>query len=259
MNEEVMERPADSRSFRTLRYGDDAAQCGDLYLPQAARPPVVVLLHGGFWRMPHGRDQLHAIACRLFLRGIAVWNLGYRRVGASGGGYPGTLVDVARGVDHLAQIVRDGIALDISRVVLVGHSAGGQLALWAGARRDGIVRPLAVAALAPVCDLDATYDDGAGNGAVHAFMGGTPHEFESRYDEASPLRRLPLGVAQYVAHGDRDAELSIAVTQHYVEAALAAGDRVELEVLRECGHMEFADPDSAAFAALSRWIDRALL
>lgn len=258
MNEEVMERPADCRPFRTLRYGDDAAQCGDLYLPQSSRPPVVVLLHGGFWRMPYGREQLHAIACRLFARGIAVWNLGYRRVGAPGGGYPATLWDVAHGIDHLAHVVRSGVRLDLARVVVMGHSAGGQLALWAGARHDAIVRAHAVVALAPVCDLDATYDDGSGDGAVHAFMGGAPGELRVRYDDASPLRRLPLGVQQLIVHGDRDEELPLAVTQHYVEAARAAGDHVELEIPRNCDHMAPIDPDSAAFADVLRWLDRAL-
>lgn len=255
MNEEVMERPADCWSFRTLRYGDDAAQCGDLYLPQVARPPVVVLLHGGFWRMPHGREQLHDVAVRLCGRGFAVWNLGYRRVGATGGGYPGTLDDVARGIDHLARV---DAALALDRVVLVGHSAGGQLALWAGARGDAIVRATAVAALAPVCDLEATHADGGGNGAVHAFMGGSPSEVPARYADASPLRRLPLGVAQYVAHGDCDDLLPLGVTERYVAAARGAGDPVQFEVVRAAGHMDFCDPHSPAFVALSAWLGRAL-
>ena len=253
MHEEVMERPAHG-AFRTLHYGDDAAQCGDLYLPQGTRPPVVVLLHGGFWRMPHGRDQLHDVAVRLCERGFAVWNLGYRRVGAPGGGWPGTLDDVARGIDHLARV---DAALDLDRVVLVGHSAGGQLALWAGARRDAIVRASAVAALAPVCDLDATHADGSGDGAVHAFLGGSPGEVPARYADASPMRRLPLGVPQYIAHGDRDELLPLAVTERYVAAARATGDNVDLDVIRNGGHMDFIDPDSAAFAALSPWLDHA--
>ena len=253
MNEEVMERPARG-AFRTLRYGDDAAQCGDLYLPPGVRPPVVVLLHGGFWRMPHGRDQLHDVAVRLCERGFAVWNLGYRRVGAPGGGWPGTLDDVARGIDHLARV---DAALDLDRVVLIGHSAGGQLALWAGARRDAIVRASAVAALAPVCDLDATHADGSGDGAVHAFLGGSPGEGPARYADASPMRRLPLGVPQYIAHGDRDELLPLAVTERYVAAARATGDNVDLDVIRNGGHMDFIDPDSAAFAALSHWLDHA--
>src|SRR5688572_18692450 len=114
----------------TFNYGRDDQQAGDLSLPGAARPPVVCLLHGGFWRMPHGRAELAPIARDLCTRGFAVWNLEYRRVGAPGGGWPGTLQDVGAGIDHLATLAADGIGLDLDRVAVVGHSAGGQLALW---------------------------------------------------------------------------------------------------------------------------------
>jgi len=89
---------------RTISYGDSNDQQADLHLPDAAGPPVVCLLHGGFWRMPHGRDQMDAVAGNLVARGFAVWNIEYRRLGASGGGWPGTLDDVRAGIDHLAKV-----------------------------------------------------------------------------------------------------------------------------------------------------------
>ncbi len=126
--------------MQTITYGACADQAGDLHLPQMRgddprRAAVVCLLHGGFWRMPHGRDQMNAVAGDLATRGFAVWNLGYRRVGAPGGGWPGTFDDVVAGIDHLATLAADGVAIDPERVIVVGHSAGGQLALWC-AHRD---------------------------------------------------------------------------------------------------------------------------
>jgi acetyl esterase/lipase len=114
----------------------------------------VCLLHGGFWRMPYGRDEMDAIARDLAARGFAVWNLEYRRVGAPGGGWPGTLDDVGAGIDHLATLVGEGVNLDLERVAVVGHSAGGQLALWSASRASPRVRVAAAAGLAPVADLD---------------------------------------------------------------------------------------------------------
>lgn len=252
-------------AFRTIRYGADAAQEGDLYLPSAPRPPVVCLLHGGFWRMPYGRDQLDAIARDLAARGFAVWNLGYRRVGAPGGGYPGTLLDVDAGIDHLAAIAAEYVALDLDRVVVAGHSAGGHLALWSAARRcadvPGVaarIQPLAVAGLAPICDLAGACASGAGGGAVAAFLGGGPAEAPDRYAAASPLALLPLGIRQFVMHGVADDALPIAASRAYVDAARAAGDAIDFGELPGAGHMDFVDPDSAAFAGFRAWLERLL-
>lgn len=255
---------ADRTDVRTFRYGDDVAQVGDLYLPKAHHPPVVCLLHGGFWRMPFGRDQLDTIARELSARGLAVWNLEYRRLGAAGGGYPGTLLDVDAGIDHLVELARH-IDLDLGRVVVAGHSAGGHLALWSGARRraklngvSGRVRPIAVAGLAPVCDLETAYTSGVGNGAAAAFLGGAPTDVPGRYAAASPLSLLPLGVRQLVIHGGDDDALPIQASRVYVEAARAAGDPIDFLDLPDVGHMEFIDPSSKAFGRFRLWLERFL-
>ncbi len=122
-------------SSRTVAYGSYPDQVGDLYLP--ARPdhcPVVCLLHGGFWSMPYGRDQMEAIAWDLAGRGFAAWNIEYRRLGVPGAGWPGTFDDVLLGIEQLAHFVAGDIDLDLERVVVSGHSAGGHLALWAAAQ-----------------------------------------------------------------------------------------------------------------------------
>ena len=109
--------------MRTFQYGTDASQVGDLYLPSPPRPAVVCLLHGGFWRMPYSREEMTPIAEDLVRRGFAVWNLEYRRVGAPGGGWPGTFEDVVAGIDHLATLAAEGADLDLDRIQVAGHSA----------------------------------------------------------------------------------------------------------------------------------------
>lgn len=251
--------------MRTIRYGPSDSQAGDLYVPGIPRPPVVCLLHGGFWRLPYGRGELAPIAEDLAARGFAVWNLEYRRIGEPGGGWPGTLQDVAAGVDHLATLVADGADLELGQVTVVGHSAGGQLALWLAARDRGLghasapsrVRPDAVAGLAAVADLAGADSLDSGRGAVKALLGGTPRQHPERYAAASPIALLPLGVRQLIVHGTADDVLPVELARGYVRAARAAGDGVQLVELPGAGHMDYLDPGSAAHATLCRWLAQA--
>jgi acetyl esterase/lipase len=247
--------------LQAFRYGESDSQMADLYLPAGTGArPVVCLLHGGFWRMPYGRDEMAAIAADLAASGYAVWNIEYRRVGASGGGWPGTLEDVAAAIDHLALLPSGETHLDLRRVAVVGHSAGGHLALCAGARRaEGRARPfapsrvvpVAVCGLAAVTDLDKAFALDSGNGAVSSLLGGSPGEFPARYAQASPVRLLPLGVRQLLAV---PAELA----RDYAQAARRAGDRVDYMELAGMGHMASLDPSSPAHAALRNWLSGAL-
>lgn len=249
--------------IRTHAYGSEPVQADELYLPRGAGPlPVVCLLHGGFWRTPYGRDQLDPAARDLAEGGLAVWNLGYRRVGEAGGGYPATLYDVDAGLDLL-----EGLApgrLDLGRVAVAGHSAGGHLALWSAARhRSGLgirarVRPMAAAGLAPAADLAAIQRLGCGRDAVGNFLGGPEAEFPDRYRAASPRALLPLGVRQMVLHGWDDDTIPIEVARDYAAAARGFGDAVELCDLRGVGHMEVIDPRLDAFAQVRRWLQDVL-
>ncbi len=194
-----------------VRYGDHPDQVANLHLPAAegGPRPCVVLVHGGFWRERWDRTVMTALACDVAERGFAAWNLEYRRVGQDGGGWPGTLLDVAAGVDALAGVPE----VDATRVVVVGHSAGGHLALWLAGRRrlsegapgaQPLVLPRAVVAQAGVCDLVAGAHDGLGGGAVMALLGGSPDDVPDRYAVASPAALLPLGVPQLLVHGLHD-------------------------------------------------------
>jgi len=247
---------------RTVRYGPAPSQEGDLHLPTGRHAAVVCLLHGGFWHLPYGRDQLDAVARDLARRGFAAWNLEYRRVGEVGAGWPGTFEDVAAGIDHLATLAVEGAELDLGRVIVAGHSAGGQLALWAAARGGerrvprgpARVRVAAAAAQAAILDLPRAFAAGAGRGAVRLLLGGAPAEQSARYAAASPAALLPLGVPHLVLHGAADEALPVEGARDYARAATAAGDAVRYRELPRAGHMDYVDPESEAHAALCEWL-----
>lgn len=251
--------PAVPATTRYL-YGDDTEQFADLYLPTApptdsAGYPVLILIHGGCWGAQYGLAQLGLFSQRFAELGIAVWSLEYRRIG-NGGGWPETFLDVAAGADLLRTIAKEHL-LNLDRVVAVGHSAGGHLALWLAARHklepespiytpDPL--PLAgVVSLAGIPDLvDADARDIC-RGAVPQLLGGSPVDFPERYRDGSPSAFLPLGVPQHLIIGTLDQAVSLVHNELYVEAARRQGDEVQLSVLPDVGHFEIVTPGSAVW------------
>lgn len=218
--------------MRVHAYGPDPAQFGELTTPVGRdRAATVVVLHGGFWRARYDLQLGRPIAADLAHRGYAVWNLEYRRVGA-GGGWPATFVDVAAGIDKLADL-----DVDLSSVVLLGHSAGGQLAAWAAARTqlpEGApgagpsVAMTGVIAQAGVLDLSAGFAAGLGAGAVAELLGGAPADLPGVYAMADPMRQLPLPVPLVCVHARDDDIVPISQSRAYVAAATAAGGQASL-------------------------------
>lgn len=243
-------------SVRHAYGADQAQQFGDLYLPPpsvARQPGVVVVLHGGFWLSSYGLSLGAPLAQDLASRGWAAWNLEYRRVGA-GGGWPTTFADVAAGIDALADLAATN-RLDLSNVIAVGHSAGGQLAAWAAGRpalpasAPGPVPRVAlsfVVSQAGVLDLALAARQNLGDGAVERFLGAGPTEAPERYQIASPQQQIPLAVPVLCVHSRRDANVPFSQSAGYVAAATAAGARASLtEVSGD--HFTVIDPRSAAW------------
>jgi acetyl esterase/lipase len=237
------------------RYGDDASQLAELFLPDGAGPfAVVVVLHGGYWRARYDRSLMTGLCTDLAARGLAAWNLEYRRVG-NGGGWPETFLDVAAGVDLLAEV---DAPLDIERVGAIGHSAGGHLALWAAARHrlpagapraEPRVRPRAVVSQAGVADLRLALVTPPSDEPTRALL-----DDDAPLELTSPRELVPLGVEQLVLHGELDDTVSIEISRSYAAAAEAAGDACELRILHGTGHFEHIDPGSEAWALARDWL-----
>ncbi|MEQ8839918.1 MAG: alpha/beta hydrolase [Acidimicrobiales bacterium] len=244
---------------RRVAYDNDPLQFGDLTVPAGEGPfAVVVFIHGGFWRNGFGLDLAEPQAADAADRGYATWNVEYRRVGDTGGAYPGTLLDIASAIDHLA-VLADEHPLDLDRVAIVGHSAGGHLALWAGQRAqlpsgvpgaDPAVVPLMVVGQAPVADLAGNLD--LGGGAVVGFMGTTPAADPAAYDIADPARLLPVVAPQLIVQGSDDTIVPPDRAEAYVALAESSSEpgRVELESFAGADHFDVIDPAHPSWQAV---------
>jgi len=246
--------------MQTLQYGNAPMQAGDLYLPDAQIKGTICLLHGGFWRAPYGREQLNVMANDLVKHGYAVWNLAYRRIGDDGGGCPGTFDDVIAGIRFLTTIKNKNLDSVLDRVVLVGHSAGGQLALWAAHRTMQLklqtINIVASIALAPISDLIEAQKLTLGRGAIDELFSACLSDKSQRLTQYSPQALLPLNVRQLIIHGEEDDNVPIELSQSYVSKAKSLGDQIELLALPSTGHMEFLAIESDAYRALLTGLQR---
>jgi acetyl esterase/lipase len=245
---------------RAVEYGAERSQRGDLHVPAGPGPhPLMILVHGGSWQARYGRSVMRGLVGDLLGRGWAAWNIEYRRIG-DGGGWPATFLDVAAAIDHVPAL---RAPLDLDRVSLLGHSAGGQLALWAAARRllpagapghaagEPLVRLRRVIAQAGVCDLAGSYR--SRGGATGMLMGGGPDDVPERYAVADPLCLLPASAPVLLVHGTADETVSVELSRSYAQAARACGAEVELvEIAGTAGsHRAHIDPYGLAWAAVT--------
>jgi acetyl esterase/lipase len=234
-------------SARATPYGPEASQAVEWHgMERATRPLLVVALHGGYWRARYGFDHLRPFCAALAKRGFPVASLEYRRLGEPGGGWPGTLEDIETALATVAGRAAEE-AREISGTLLVGHSAGGQLALWAASHaraRTGQLPVVGVVALAPVSDLVEASRLNLSGGVVREFLGGSPEEVPDRYRETSPVELLPLGVPAIIVHGTDDQDVPYEMSADYVERARIAGDDARLVTLEGGGHFDVIEPQS---------------
>lgn len=254
--EQVLALPAPPPT-RTISYGLAPQQFGHLRLPKHPGPyPAVIFVHGGCYLSEYSIAHAGALEQALADAGYAVWSLEYRRVGDPGGGWPGTFQDVAHGADHLRALAKK-YPLDLKRVVAMGHSAGGNFALWLAARgriaKDSPLRvenPLAIAgvlSLTPMGDLAEAHAAGACSGVMDQLMGGSPASVADRYRAASPGHLLPIGVPQAIVIAGKDVAFG-ALGRSYYTRAVAAGDaKMKLVEAPASGHFDVIAPTTPAW------------
>ncbi|SFS52778.1 alpha/beta hydrolase family protein [Marininema halotolerans] len=249
-------------SFR-IPYGNHPSQYGDLRLPTSlGRSPIVVSIHGGFWQSKYGLELNDPIVEDLTRRGYATWNIEYRRVGENGGGWTGTFDDVIDAINQLTQLEKS-YPLDLSRIVILGHSAGGHLALWLASRNhtqnDAFEKTLRipikhVISLAGITDLKRTWEihleSGLDGSLVSSFLDGTPHEVPDRYRLASPIEQLPIPATQLLIHGELDRHVPVELSIAYHQKAVEQGAHVRLLTLPEAEHFQLIDPASSAWKSV---------
>ena len=224
---------------------------------------MVIFIHGGWWKSAYDLAYAGFLCDAMRARGVAVWSLEYRRVGDAGGGWPGTMQDVAAGMDHVKKLA-EVFPLDTSRVIAAGHSAGGHLAFWLAGRHhipsgSVLAEPSptlalqGVVALAGAVDLRLTIELGGyfsfsnGGPAVRALMDGSPKDVPERYAAADPGALLPLGIPQILVQGSDDDQIPAALPMRWQQSAQRQGDRVEVKVVPGADHFDVVDPESHAW------------
>jgi acetyl esterase/lipase len=227
---DILTDPPPPAADARLAYGPEPLQFGDLRAPPGEPPfPLALVLHGGYWQAVYNLMHTGHMCSALTAAGIATWNLEYRSVGVPGGEWPAAREDL-----ELALAYLDRLPLEHDQVVLVGHSAGGQLALWAAKHAR-----LQVVALAPVSDVRDSIARRGPDSAPARYM--APEHFA----DGSPIELLPLGVSQIVVHGTEDESVPYEMSERYVEQA---GGEAELVTLPGAGHFELIDPLAPEFA-----------
>ncbi|WHY85792.1 alpha/beta hydrolase [Neobacillus novalis] len=261
---------SEERDFKRISYGCNENQFGDLRLPVAGDGPfpVAIVIHGGFWRAGFSLDHMNPFAESLTAQGIATWSIEYRRVGQEGGGWPGTFQDVSEAVDFV-RTLSENDPLDLNRVVTIGHSAGGHLALWAAARHrlpqdsilsrlenplsiKGVISLSGVSDLALMCEVHYQREIimKADDNPTRDLIGGNNKDFPSRFAECSPIELLPIGIPLEIIHGSLDINVPVGISEKFAKAAESAGDDVALKVLPNSEHFKLINPETEEWAVV---------
>jgi acetyl esterase/lipase len=252
-----------------IAYGALDDQFGELFLPESSTgdpAPLAVLLHGGCWRARFGLAPLGQLARRLAERGIAVWNVEFRRLDG-GGGWPHTFLDVAAAADFVRTLA-DEYPISPERVLAIGHSAGGHLACWLAQRhqltpdmtlyQENPLPLVGIVSLAGIPDLEKATDTGICAGAPVELMGGDNTTVPARYREGSPHAGPPLKIPQWHVVGEDDTLVPASYVEDAVAFAHRRGEVVELITVPAAGHFEIVSASSPAWPMVEATIDAAL-
>ncbi|MGB8582526.1 MAG: prolyl oligopeptidase family serine peptidase [Candidatus Sulfotelmatobacter sp.] len=238
-----------------MAYGSDQNQFVDLRIPKSkGQHPLAMCIHGGYWRARYDLEYLGHLCGALTSKGIATANVEYRRVGNAGGGWPATFSDIRSAYQLLMQKAQL-YHFDAQRVIVLGHSAGAQLALCLAAHEGGLTGTIS---LAGVIDLQRAYELHLSNNAVVEFLGGTPTEVADHYREADPMKLAIRGL-QCVIHGVADDIVPPSLSKDYVSAKLKAKEDVRLMMIPDAGHFEIVDPRSGAWATVENVLVESVL
>lgn len=255
MSEDVLSRPSPPYNLR-LVYGSDPNQFIDLRLPtnRSEPHPLVINIHGGFWRAKYNLGHAGHLCAALTARGLVTANLEYRRVGNEGGGWPGTFSDIRSAYQFLIQNAQR-YNLDPKKVIVVGHSAGGQLALCLAGRESGI---RVVISLAGVVDLQRAYQLHLSHDAVVEFLHGTPAEVADHYREADPMQLSIVKPRQWLIHGTADQDVAPAFSRDYVATKQRRTgnnkENVQLLKITAADHFDLIDPHSSAWTEVQKTV-----
>jgi len=241
-------------------YGAAPQQFGELWVPAGDKAaPLVVLIHGGCWQSAYDIEHVRPAATALRQAGYAVWAIEYRRIGDAGGAWPGTFEDVALAIDHLDWLL-EAEKMEPRSCIFMGHSAGGQLALWAAARSHFPAghsfhsptarKPEAIFGLAAITDM-RTYAQGESDCEQSTVeLLGTSAEYPDRYEAVSPIELLPLGVPSLLAQGTEDPIVPPAQAELFHERAEEVGAASQLLRLPGAGHFDLIHPRTDAWRAI---------
>jgi acetyl esterase/lipase len=242
-SDDILTLPPPAADAR-LTYGADPNQFGDLRLPKSKGPfPVVMNIHGGYWRAKYDLAHAGHLCAALTARNLATWNVEYRRVGNPGGGWPATFEDIRTAYRFLPQIAQR-YSLDPAKTLVLGHSAGGQLALCLAGHEPSLKN---VVSLAGIVDLQQAWELHLSNNAVVEFLGGTPKDVPEHYREADPMQIKIPQATQWLIHGAADDVVPPPFSRNYAEAKKKRGEDVHYLEISTAGHFELIDPHSTAW------------
>ncbi len=241
-------------------YGKDISQYGNLYIPKGYIKGTICLFHGGFWKMPYDLHQMDQVCEKLLQENYIVWNIEYRRTGSSNRKWIDPFEDSIDSINHLIQLKKTYDKIDLNEIILMGHSAGGHLAIWLGTnnniKKNKVeINPRHIVGLAPILDLIGCYRNNSGNQAVKELLQCSPEENLERYKNASPIELLPIKTPITIFHGDNDEYLSIEMTRKFAEISDSSDTQFSFVEIEGGFHMDFIDPNSKSIQSVVRYLN----